>query len=445
MQRLKNEKRRNNNMKTIKIVLVTFYVASIAFVLPGASFAGEVDILVQKLVEKGVLTPGDAQQIITETKEEVRLQVAKGDSPSLPKWVQSFKLKGDLRYRYEYREKKGSSSATDYRDRSRIRFRLGAEANVNQKVKVAAGLATGSADSKSTNYTFENGFQTPDIRLDYAYAEYMPFTWMTIVAGKYKRKPYLWTTSDLLWDSDVNPDGAAIHASFKPYDNVEVFGNLLYGITPISSSNRQYPFMIAAQPGFKWNIIPKKMHIKAAGVYYDFEGLDNYGTAGDGTFSYSEGTNTTVSNTSLLRYEYDSWGGSAEIGIVDPLGDVKIPHLEIPYLAAYGDIISNPDPDDNDIGWLIGAKLGAKKVSKKGQWQAKLQYRRLETDAWVDWLSDSDFYSGATNAKGTELIFQYAPLDNCIFGVDWYHTRPITGSSTNRTEDLVQLDMVFKF
>ncbi|HOU36942.1 MAG TPA: hypothetical protein PK562_06700, partial [Candidatus Omnitrophota bacterium] len=40
------------------------------------AFGGEIDLLVDKLVEKGVLTQGEAQQLITETKEEVRQQNA---------------------------------------------------------------------------------------------------------------------------------------------------------------------------------------------------------------------------------------------------------------------------------------------------------------------------------------------------------------------------------
>ena len=36
------------------------------------SYACEIDLLLQKLVDKGVLTAGEAQQIGTETKEQVK-------------------------------------------------------------------------------------------------------------------------------------------------------------------------------------------------------------------------------------------------------------------------------------------------------------------------------------------------------------------------------------
>ena len=38
------------------------------------SFAGEIDLLLQKLVDKNVLTAGEAQQISTETKEQVKAE-----------------------------------------------------------------------------------------------------------------------------------------------------------------------------------------------------------------------------------------------------------------------------------------------------------------------------------------------------------------------------------
>ena len=65
------------------------------------SYAGEIDLLLQKLVDKGVLTAGEAQQIGTETKEQVKSEIAKGKYSSLPEWVQNIKMKGDFRVRYQ--------------------------------------------------------------------------------------------------------------------------------------------------------------------------------------------------------------------------------------------------------------------------------------------------------------------------------------------------------
>ncbi|MBD3263657.1 MAG: hypothetical protein GF375_00965, partial [Candidatus Omnitrophica bacterium] len=141
--------------------------------ISGTSFAGEIDILVQKLVEKGILTSGEAQQVLTETREEVRKEIVKGTYSSLPSWIQNMKLKGDLRLRYQWEDKTDSED----RHRGRYRFRLGLHTKVNDKLSVAAGLATGGSDARSTNQTMDTSFSTPDIRLDYAFAEWQATPW----------------------------------------------------------------------------------------------------------------------------------------------------------------------------------------------------------------------------------------------------------------------------
>ena len=53
--------------------------------------AGEMDVLVNKLVEKGVLSPSEAQIIVDETKVQVAKDLAHGDSLSVPDWTQRIK------------------------------------------------------------------------------------------------------------------------------------------------------------------------------------------------------------------------------------------------------------------------------------------------------------------------------------------------------------------
>ena len=60
--------------------------------------------------------------------------------------------------------------------------------------------------------------------------------------------------------------------------------------------------------------------------------------------------------------------------------------LPIPRLAAFGEFIHNPDPDDENNGWLLGVKLGDKKVNNKNKWQLKYMFARLQKDAFVDVL-----------------------------------------------------------
>jgi len=155
-----------------------FMALSLAGVRP--SFAGEIDLLLQKLVDKSVLTAGEAQQIGTETKEQVKREIAQGKYSSLPAWVQNTKLKGDMRLRYQYKHVK--DKVKDDTHVGRLRLRLGLESKVNDKIIVGIGMATNSGgDPRSTNITFgdkNGGYSTKmEVRLDYAYAKYMALPW----------------------------------------------------------------------------------------------------------------------------------------------------------------------------------------------------------------------------------------------------------------------------
>lgn len=431
-----------------KICLVTMLVFSSFAVVPTPSHAVEVEILVQKLVEKGVISPGDAQQVLTETKEEVRKQLAKGDVEGVPKWTQRIKLKGDFRARYEYQEQQNTNGRDLRRHRGRVRLRLGAEAKVTKNVKVGFGLASGGTDPRSTNETLDNSFETPDIRLDYAYGEYKPFDWGKIVLGKFKNQ--LWRPSDLLWDSDVRPDGAHIQIKKKPIKNLELFFNAGFYIIDEGSRVENDPYMLAFQPGVKWKSKGKKYDFKFAPTMYVTD-------VSHKALPHSPGTNKLndaakpADWVNALQMNYNCVGLSAEFGINDFITG-KLP-FDVPRMAIIGDYVQNIDTSEENRGYLIGIKFGDKKVKKKGQWQLKYMYRRLERDAWLDFLPDSDAQDGDTGAHGHELAFKYGLANNWILGLDYYHMQYFEGSplglDTNFSQEapshLLQVDLNYKF
>ena len=57
-----------------KMLILAFMGAILS--LAASCYAGEIDLLLQKLVEKKVLTPGEAQEILAETREEVKKEIA---------------------------------------------------------------------------------------------------------------------------------------------------------------------------------------------------------------------------------------------------------------------------------------------------------------------------------------------------------------------------------
>ena len=395
--------------------------------MPSLAYSGEIDILVDKLVEKGILNPGEAQAILIETKEEVRKDLAKGELEGLPKWVQNTRLKGDVRIRYQWEDK---HDAPD-RHRGRYRFRLGLETKVNDQMKVAAGLATGGNDARSTNQTMEDGFSSEDIKLDYAYAEWLATPWVILKGGKIKSiKKLIFRPSDLLWDSDINPEGVSFLLN-KNLDNFDLFMNTGFWILDEEKKGTADPYMMVFQPGLKYKF-NKKTHLKLAVAGYFFDNVKGTtltnGKANSGKYNTLEG--------GLLKYNYNSIAPSIELGVKEPFGGM------FPYFALFGDYVHNPDPSRENKGYLAGIKFGAKKVKGWGQWQAKYMYRHLEKDAWIDIFPDSDAYSGRTDAKGHEVALTYGVGKNATLGIDYYYMERIKGTGRRH---LLQVDWKLKF
>ncbi|RKX58413.1 MAG: hypothetical protein DRP29_06615 [Thermodesulfobacteriota bacterium] len=419
----KNENEKGGGkMKRKEIVCLIFVWL---LLIPSLSYSGEIDILVEKLVDKGILSLGEARAILIETKEEIRKNLAKGKLEILPKWIQNTKIKGDLRLRYQWEDK---HDAPD-RHRGRYRFRLGLETKVNRTIKMSAGLATGGDDARSTNQTMCDGFSTPDIRLDYAYVEWMATSWLVLKAGKIKSiKKLIFRPSDLLWDSDINPEGISCLLS-KKRNNYDLFMNVGFWILD-EEKEAVDPYMWIVQPGIEYKF-GKNAHLKLALAGYSFDNVKGAtltnGKNNSGKYNTLEG--------GVLKYNYNSISPSIEIGFKKPFGGL------IPYLTVFGDYVNNPDPSENNNGYLFGIKFGDKKV-KRGKWQVKYMYRYLEKDAWIDIFPDSDAYSGHTDVKGHEFAFTYGVGKNVTLGIDYYYMERIKGIGRKH---LLQLDWKIKF
>jgi hypothetical protein len=398
--------------------------------MPPSASAGEMEILLDKLVKKGVLTQGDADEIAKETKqaaaqkEKAEQEKKQEDTKTagVPDWVKNMKLGGDLRLRYQGEDRENDGSGT--RSRGRIRLRLGAEAEPAENWTVGARLATGSGDPRSTNVTMENSFEMKQIRVDQAFARYRPLTWLSFVGGKFENP--LFRPSDLLWDSDITPEGAALQLAYPVSKSVNLFFTGGFFLLDESASGKD-PFMWALQPGVNWKIT-NDTNLKVAVAYYDFSNVK------DSRLDYSANTNTLVGNR--LRYGYSAPVVSAELGF-DKLSTF------MPYLGFFGEYTKNPDPSKDASAYIAGIKFGDKSVRNFGDWQFQYSYRRIEKDAWLDIFPDSDFYRGATNTLGHEGILTFGLTKNVNLTLDYYNARQVRGSKN--TEHLIQADLNLRF
>jgi hypothetical protein len=440
--------------------LLALMIGTILFVFmvtTRLSHASEIETLLNKLVEKGVLTPAEAQAVLVETREEEKKKIAEVKHDILPEWIQKTKLKGDFRVReqYEYRDK-----TREARWRSRFRLRIGLETKVNDKFLVGFGIATGSSDPRSTMQTFQDTFSHKSVTIDYAFGQYTPTNWLTLIGGKFQNPLFTLRSEDPYWDADINPEGAAAKFNYKLCDEFSLFANAGFFVLDENDPNadsfkdgkpvkdamgHKNPLMWVVQPGLEWKI-KNFANLKAAVAYYGYNGVKG------AVLDFSSGTNTLIKNSSIyvntnvLKYNYSAVSPNFLLGFTPP-------DFLVHYVGFYGQYIYNPDPSVNNKGWLAGLMFGDEKVQERGQWQLRYNYRRLETDAVPDVFPDSDFFGGATNVKGHKEVFEYGIAKNTWLSATAFQSGTINNSTAkygkkyrgDLNETLFQLDVNLKF
>ena len=392
--------------------------------------AGESSSLLKKLVEKGVITEGEAAVLAEEANNEWN------DAAALPSWVNSMTLKGDLRLRYEQKQNGDAHAETSgrpARHRFRYRFRFGGTADIGNGWKAGFRLASGGTNPNSTNTTMDDHQQNDDIYIDQAYASWSG-NGFTVYGGKMPSQDKTgFKFSKAILDGDITPEGLQVH-----YNDIE-FGSTTVGINTgvwIQDENKDdsndeylYLYQIASSTS-----LSDTMKLDLA-----WGGYTSQGGQFDDTIHSDNAGNDSGENFSISSL------------------DAALSIKQGPGVKLYGSLIENHAADTAADGLLYGVKFGSAK--KAGQWEASIEYRELEANSVYDDYSDSDFgaygtgsnagqYYNGTDVEGIVLKSKYNLYDNVQLGFTWYRTEnnDADGSIENPNEnDRFQFDAVFKF
>lgn len=440
------------------------WILAFSFILAcqGASFAASsVDALVQKLVEKGILTDKEATQLKGEIATNENAAIEAGSKKQMPDWLSGIKFSGDFRLRDQWQHRALKTAANDFnRNRGRFRARLNVEDQINDKIKIVFGLATegGSdngtlANGRSNNVTFGgNGgtnsgtFAKPYIAINKAYAVYTPAHWATLIGGKMDNP--IWEPATLTWDPDITPEGGAIKLEKKLNDMVTPFSTnaifVLKDVSP-SSSERTNPYIFVSQEGIKGNL-NEKVYYKLAGTW---QNINNPGHNALDNIALASGNTPSSTAGQAYSYNYNILQGSVDLGMNDPLGEMF--PIYIPQIGVFGQYIKNVDPSHNNAGWQMGGYLGNSSINGWGTWRLQSYYRVLERDSWIDALTDDDFYSGDTNTAGWRSQLDFGLAKNTWLTLSYFNTRVYKSFGSpaafaqKAPEHLVQADLNFKF
>ena len=121
-------------------------------------------------------------------------------------WIDRIDFKGDFRLRFD---REAEDNQTD-RERSRFRARFGFTAAVTDDIDFVLQLASGGDNPVSTNQSLDDGFSRKDIGVDLAYVDWTINDQFGLLAGKIKNPLFRAGSVPLVWDGDLNPEGAAL-------------------------------------------------------------------------------------------------------------------------------------------------------------------------------------------------------------------------------------------
>ncbi len=436
--------------------------------------AQSADALLDKLVEKGILTTKEANDLKREADQGFTkaYQVKSG----MPDWVTSLKLSGDFRARYEgnYYENDDPSTRgfSVQRDRYRYRLRFGAVATLKDNFEVGLRLASGDAASGfstanplSASSTFQDNGSRKGIFVDLAYAKWTALNNAsanaTLTFGKME-SPFAFSYN--VFDPDYNPEGLAGQFTYNlsSQHSIKAIGGG-FVLDEFSLSTHD-PLLVGGQLllDSKWS---KQLSSSlGAGIL--------------GIKSVQSLTNSVVPNINRGNTRSPGNAGGYPTFHFNPIvGDASLtytldsfPCYQGPFpVKLLGEYLNNPATSTKNEAFMGGVVFG--KAGKKHTWELSYQYRYLGANSWYEELPDDDFgafygaeqpnagfmnattnptgagFGGGTNVRGHVAKATYSLTDSLAFIVTYYNAiliNELPAGSKSGTSHLL-VDLVWKF
>ena len=361
------------------------------------------DALLDKLVEKGILTTKEATDLRQEADQN--FNDAYKVKTGLPDWVDQLKLYGDFRGRIDSfkfeNDAPGATQPNDDRTRYRYRLRFGVTATLKENFEMGFRLTSSDpltgdfgGDPISGNTSLQNNAAKKFLYVDMAYGKWTPIKtgpWLLSATIGKMENPFV--VSDMIFDSDYTPEGAALQAAYTFNDVHSLkFNGGAFVLDEINQSAlgqaSDDPYLLGAQlrHDAKWS---PKLSSALSVSWFSLFSEQNLGNAAvpnvnAGNTRY----NAAVLNhlTGDLVYDYTPVvvAGSVTYNL-DSFPGYK---GAFPIMGA-GEFAHNSGASENNQGWWAGVTFG--KSGKKGTWEVSYRYKYIEADAWYEEFIDSDF------------------------------------------------------
>ena len=234
---------------------VALFVGTTALMsLANQSHAQSSDALIDKLVDKGILTTKEAQELRDESDQD--FNTAFQAKTGMPDWVTAYKFSGDFRGRFE----QYTSENPTFVERTRLRYRLRVGVVISMKDNLETGFQLASGDP-SGNYggnpnsqssTFQNNFSGKSVWINLAYGKWTPVNsdgWLLSTTIGKMEDPF--QVTQMVLDQDLTPEGAAIQGGYTFNDLHSLLLTVAAYLLDEESTSSQDPALFGGQ--LIWN------------------------------------------------------------------------------------------------------------------------------------------------------------------------------------------------
>lgn len=332
-------------------------------------------------------------------------------------WTDQVDFFGDFRLRYESIDEEFEVE----RNRMRFRGRFGFSATAIDNVKVVLRLATGGGNPVSTNQSFDDGFSTKDIGVDFAYVDWQISDALNFYGGKMKNPFFRPGGSSLVWDGDLTPEGLAIN-----YSSGSVFA-AVGGFSIEERSNSDDSLLYVAQGGVRFPFGERNELTVGAGY------IAYTNTIGNEAFYDGKAQGNTLDINDLYVFEYKNTEVFAQV-------DTNLADWPVQIYAHYA---KNNEVGRENIAIAYGAKIGSSK--DRGQAQFTWIYQDIEADSVMGTFNDSDFGGGENDAKGHLLKAKYGFSKKIFVSGAIFVNKVERFQGTEHDYNRIQLDLEIKF
>ncbi|MDB6055504.1 MAG: hypothetical protein JWN25_3027 [Verrucomicrobiales bacterium] len=424
------------------------------------------DALLDKLVEKGVLSTKEANELKEETDKN--FTTAYSIKSGMPDWVKSVKMNGDFRARYDgvFQD---NANGNPVPDRNRLRYRLRFGPTISMTDNFEIGLRLGSGDIGSVgglvqpvgsafggnvfsaNTTLNGDASRKFLFVDAAYAKWTPREWIQLQFGKMDN---LFWISDAAIDYDYQPEGGQEKLTLAITDNQKVnfaAGQWVisenYGSTGVGNQNDTYSFVEQIDWTAKWT---KQFSTRLALSSISYKNQKDI-PAGLEAFINQNGTPAT----GVGAQDFNPIIGRAEATYAlasFPMFDGEFP------ITVSAEYINNPAASGapfagksytgaGNEAYNLGVVFGSAK--KKGNWQIAYNYKNIEPASVWHGMNDDDFgfnSKGGTDVRGHHIKAWYKPYDSMTMVLSYFITEQINNPSTvDVKQDRLFFDVVWAF